>query len=260
MTSKKLLLAGLVAALGLAGTSQAAVIHVAPKLRAVLASDFTPIDPAPDASALPALPGGKYILQVDFLMKIDGLQAGQLGFGNAAVNINATGIAQAADFPGWQADDWRVDKNGPGPGGGVNKWLGNQDSGANSSDLQNILIENAPKDLGAVGVDARTSLGIEPYDNNNLDPLDAPVTPWSDGEYFGTVFFEISGEAGTQGSVSVVAAEGSTYDAQGLLSAVGVTGAPAQSLAFAVQAVPEPSTFALLGLGGALLAFARKRR
>jgi hypothetical protein len=258
MTSKKLLLAGLVAALGLVSTSQAAVIHVAPKLRAVLASDFTPIDPAPDASALPAIPGGKYILQVDFLMTISDLQAGQLGFGNAAVNIDIQGGAQASEFPGWQADDWRVDKNGSGPGGGVNKWLGNQDSGADSTDLQNILIENAPKDLGAVGVDARTSLGIQPYDNNNLDPLDAPVTPWTDGEYFGTVFFEISGDAGTQGSVSVVASEGSTYDALGNLSALGVTGAPAQSLAF--QVVPEPSTFALLGLGGALLAFARKRR
>lgn len=259
MTSKKLLLAGLIAAFGLAGSAQAAVVNIKPKLVGVFNADFSPVDPAAivsqDVSGVVLNPGsGKYLAQIDVVMTISDLQAGQGGFGNAAFNINlGGGLRQSADVPGWGADTSTVDSNGSLPQGVVPKWADNGDFGSSGTDLQGIIIGTAPKQFSTAtgaNTDPRKSLGVAPFNNTAANPHD-------DGEYAGSVFVEFDGVAGTAALFDLLADGGSVYDDAGNLTTDGTTGAGG-SVSFSV--VPEPSALALLGLGSALLVFARKRR
>lgn len=245
MTSKKLLLAGLIAALGLAGTSQAAVINVKPSLVTVFDAAFTDVT----STAVNRVEGttvflnpsaAPYTLQVDLSFTIGSLGATELGFGNAAFNVGLEGaLTQSAAAPGWNPESGKtVDKNGGVPGGIVNKWADNGDYGQ-AGDLRGMVIGTDPPDFGPVGVDPRRVFG------KNGD------------EYFGNVFLDIPGAGGSAGVIAIEGDGGSTYDAANKLVAAGTT-VTGGSINF--QVVPEPSTLALLGLGSALLVFARKRR
>jgi hypothetical protein len=248
MTSKKLLLAGLIAALGLAGTSQAAVINIKPTAVTVFDAAFTDVT----STAVVKNEGGElilapsatpYTIQVDLSFTVGDLAATELGFGNAAFNVELGGqVAQSSVAPGWNAEAGKtVDKNGAAPGGTVNKWADNGDYGV-AGDLRGMVIGTDPPDFGPVGVDPRRAFG------KNGD------------EYFGNVFLEIpGGDGGSAGTFGIAGDGGSTYDAANKLVAAGTT-VTGGLLNISVQAVPEPSTLALLGLGSALLVFARKRR
>ena len=245
MTSKNILLAGLIAALGLAGTSQAAVINVKPSLVTVFDAAFndvtqTAIISNDNGNVLLAPSATPYTLQVDLSFTIGDLAATELGFGNAAFNVELGGaLAQSAAAPGWNPESGQtVDKNGAAPGGVVNKWADNGDYGV-AGDLRGMVIGTDPPDFGPVGVDPRRVFG------KNGD------------EYFGNVFLDIPGAGGSAGVIAIEGDGGSTYDAANKLVAAGTT-VTGGSINF--QVVPEPSTLALLGLGSALLVFARKRR
>jgi hypothetical protein len=259
MTTKKLLLAGLVAAISMAGTVQAAVVSIRPVHVAVLNDDFTPVDPAliishdPAAGATLLERGSKYVLQVDVVMTIGDLQAGQVGFGNAAFNVGLNGLTANDILPGWAADTSNVDSNGTVPGGVVPKWADNGDFGPSGTDLQGIIIGTAPRNFSTTtgaNEDPRRTLGIEPY--NNPDGTGLP------GEYAGSLYLDLSGVAGSVGSLVLDADGGSVYDADGNLSTAGVEAAGG-ALNFNVVPIPEPSTMVLLGLGSVLLVLARKR-
>jgi hypothetical protein len=171
-------------------------------------------------------------------MTITDLQPGQLGFGNAAFNINLfPQLTQSVDLPGWQPDTVTRDKNGPSPGGIVPKWADNGDYGLSGEDLQGIIIGTAPKDHGPVGVDPRRTLGIAPFHNE-------PGTTF-DGEYAASIYVVLPGTA-SGGSVEIEMIGGSTYDAQGNLSTDGVTSVGGR-LDF--QVVPEPTTIGMLVVG-----------
>jgi len=244
----------LLAALVLSATAEAAVIHVTPKIGPVLNDDIPFIDPAmivsqDDAGIVLRPKPGYYILQIDFLLNITDLQPGQVGFGNAAVNIDLFGgVRQWRELPWWIPDAKKFDTNGAQIGGVVPKWAGNQDAGQDTTDLQNILIETAPRSFGPEGVDPRRTLAVPPYHNDLSYGLGSN---YDDGEYFGSILIEFDSLAGNTGGVSAYVTQGSTYDADLMLSAAGVTGGAAQSVSFSI--VPEPMSVALVSI--ALLGF-----
>ncbi|MDZ4781853.1 MAG: PEP-CTERM sorting domain-containing protein [Planctomycetia bacterium] len=247
-------LATLLILYGLADSSNAAVIHVRPKLAAVLKPDFTPADSSAIKSIQPLEAvrlrpsAAKYVLQFDYLMTIEDLVDGQLGFGNVVCNIDLDGVQQAMEYPGWVPDGPPpFDLDSERPGGLVPKWDSNRDAGLIGADLKLILIESNPKGFFTGNppgtdwsTDPRLSLGIAPYFGPHLE-----------GEYIGSTFLEIPGTPGIAGLVTATVLEGSTFNAELLLSAVGTTGGPPAN--FTIEIVPEPSSLGLLSTGAAIL-------
>lgn len=243
---------------GLAIPAQAAVIRVFPKIAAILNADFTPVDPAAVASLDPRVsavlkPGAdKYVVQIDVLMTIEDLQPGQVGFGNAAFNINWTpNLTINQDIPGWVAD-YPSDHN-PFPGGSVPKWADNGDFGPSGTDMQSIIIGTAPRNFSngtGANLDPRRTLGIPPYHNGNF--------PHTDGEYAGSVYMDLPGGM-PLGRLEVVTTGGSVYDDDMNLTTAGVIQAGG-----AVEFVlaPEPATLGLcaVSLASLLIVSRRARR
>jgi hypothetical protein len=252
MTSKKLLLAGLIAALGMAGTVQAATVTLTPSISGVLNKDFTPIDPALIVGDRTLAPRAEdYVLQVEVNMKIEGVPTGDddsTGFSNTAFNVaahddGAVYLDASLGINAWTSDNSQFDSNGPAIGGNVNKWDINSDDGA-ANDLQGVILANITKAFGPAAYDIRRDLGES-----------------AGGEHAGTFFISMPGTAGSTAAAEILAAFGaSTYDATGASSTAGNTAVGGVSESWSVQPIPEPSTLALLGLGSVLLAVARKRR
>lgn len=232
--------------LGSAVASRAAVITVRPKLVAVFNADFSPVDPSSivsiDANHAALNPiAGKYIAQIDVVMTISDLQGSELGFGNAAFNVhlrpNAT---QSVDVPGWNTDAGITPNGG---GGVVPKWADNGDFGPSGTDLQGIIIGTAPKQFSTTTPDPRRTLGIAPYHNSGANPHD-------DGEYAGSIYVELPGRTPT-GALEIEMLGGSTYDANGDLSTIGVTAIGGR---VDFQFVPEPSAISLILFTGLVAA------
>lgn len=254
------------------GPTFAAVIQVRPKFVAALKPDFTPVEPDAVADFDPLTyvrlkpSGEKYILQFDFLMTIESLTEGQVGFGNTLFHINLTGVTQNADLPGWIPDGWRpIDIVGDRPGRMFPKWAGNMDAGPFAGDLQYILLETAPKSFYSgnppgsdTTSDPRRTLGIAPYHNPSMDALGNAIAPHTEGEYASSLFVEVDGTAGNRGVVNTTVIGGSTYNADLLLSTAGSVGGP--PIDFEIRVAPEPSALALFGLGSSALFFTWKRR
>jgi hypothetical protein len=244
MTSKKLLLAGLVAALGLAGSVQAAVVTITPSISAVLNPDFSPVEGVVGTTLDPR--DDYYLLQVEVQVKTTDLGAA-VGFSNTAFNskVEGTGASLYVDVDlgvnAWTPDNPQFDSNGPAPGGNVAKWDINSDDGA-ANDLQGVVLAGITKAFGPVQYDIRRTL-----------------TTVGEGEHAGTFYIKLDGAAGSSASATIMADFGaSTYDAAGTSNTAGNSAVGGSTETY--QVVPEPSTVALLGLGSVLLAFARKRR
>ncbi len=220
-------------------SAQAAVIHIKPSLVTVFDSAFNDVT----STAVDFNANGKvrlrpsvepYTMQVNFTFTIADLREGQLGFGNAAFNIDlARDLIQSTVVPGWQPDIDLSENNGFPPGGFWNKWADNGDYGI-AGDLHGIVVGTDPPDFGPIGVDPRREFGQH------------------GDEFFGNVYVELSGTHGTVGSFSVEGDGGSYYNANNKLVDAGVT-VTGGAIDFLVG-VPEPSSFVLLGLGGVLLA------
>jgi hypothetical protein len=253
MTSKKLLLAGLVAALGLASAAQAATVTVRPvnvtvhDLVTAAAGFNTPTDAANIISKGPGLlelaPSATgYTVKVDVLINASNFGAGEVGFGNVDFNIDLAGVSRNTVRANWRTDSTTVDVDGE----QVPKWADNSDIGV-ANDLKHIVMGIAPKNLADPSVDPRHTLGVAPYNN--------PAGTSYDGEYAGAIYVDIPAGS-TGGTVSIAALGGSYFNANMDL----VAGGNFVGEALEIRIVPEPSTLALLGLGSALLVFARKRR
>lgn len=248
-----------------------AVIQVRPKLAGVYDERFFPVhdneivavDPLSSVRLRPRV--GSYLLQYDFLMTIEDLHPGQLGFGNTAFHIDLNGLTQSRDVPGWIPDGPPlVDVNGGFPRPYLPKWGDNLDAGERADDLKFILLGVAPKSFytgnppgSDTTTDPRWTLGMAPYDNLAASMIGDQVFPHTEGEYAGSIFVELVGTPGSTGQVGTRVLGGSTYNAELLLSTVGTIGGP--PLAFDARVVPEPTTLVLAATSGALLLGIRRR-
>lgn len=248
-------------ALWMASASSAAVIHIRPKLGAVFNPDSTLVEPTSVDVSDPfqgvRLPprAEPYSVRIDFLMTIEELTDGQVGFGNVVFDIELDRLAQNVDLPGWQLDNSTVDINGPIPGGLVPKWADNGDFGIYGTDLRDLLIGTAPRSFGPPQWDTRRTLGLPPYEHGNgyvVNQLGEYVQP-NDGEYAGSLLVDLPGKAGSEGSIRAVVIAGSTYNADLFLSTAGTTGGPPAE--FQLRVVPEPAAWELACAGFAALFF-----
>jgi hypothetical protein len=243
---------------GLSGPLSAAVIHVRPKLAAVFSPTFDLLDDAAivDANSLESVrlwpSTDKYIVRIDYLMTIEELIDGQLGFGNVVFNIDLLGVTQSVDAPEWVPDGPPpYDLDGGWPRSAGNKWAGNLDAGLNRADLKFILVESDPQSFftgippgSDMEADPRRTLGMAPY-----------YGPHAEGEFVGSTYIELPGAPGTRGVVKATVLEGSTFNQALMLSALGTTGgAPAK---LRISVVPEPATWLLLSVSVVLCASCR---
>jgi hypothetical protein len=109
------------------------------------ASTLTALSSIPDLSST-NLPS-PHIVGITFTLHASGYNsaANQRGFGNLWFDINLTGNSlesvPVGSFPaGWIASNPLVDTNGSNPGGSLQRWFANEDTG-NPADMKDILLD-----------------------------------------------------------------------------------------------------------------------
>jgi hypothetical protein len=225
-----------------ASDASAALVRIWPKLVAVFGPDFERVDGPLVPSATP------YIAQIDILMTIDDLQPGQIGFGNAAFDIELRGnVSQSSLAPGWMPDTSTLDLGSWGEF--IAKWPDNGDFGQSGQDLRAIIIGISPRQFSDDRFpdrnDPRRSLGIAPFNN----PMDHFHT---DGEYAGSLYVDfLADKSGAFGDIELIPRGSSYYDTDGLLSTTNMT---THGEALVLRAVPEPTSAALASVAIAVFA------
>jgi hypothetical protein len=207
---------------------QAAVIAVNPVVGGWYDTGFNPIAPVPAGTS----PGVPVIVQVDLMMQVLSLGAGEDSFGNAGLSIQKTGPLAEVGI-GYQPNNPTVDSNGALPGGLVNMFGQNADYGADAMDLQGILASMATGSF-ANASDPRRKVGEEgPY-------------------LLGSVFMQWDGVG--QATLSIDPLQVSAKLTGGAF--VEAQAAPPAVLEFG--AIPEPASISLVGMS--LLGLALRRR
>ena len=229
-------IAGLMVAV-LAGSAGAASLTLTGEVTAAFdRTTFTPVA-LPDISQ-PV--GVELIYQIDIAFEISDLGdphplgGTEEGFGGLSMDLVRSNIGVPADFMvGYVGDTSTIDVNGPVPGGVVNLWLLNEDSGSDTLDLVNI----------AIAVSGGTWQG----------PTD-PRLGIGEGspQALGTAYVVWDGVSA--GSVTIDVLSFGTVNGDGKAATDGDGSATGGTINF----VPEPATLSLLGLGA--VALIRRRR
>ena len=223
-----------------ASEGAAAVISVQPVVAGFL-------DPATFAQ-LPSVPPGTnpghaVVVQVDVMMEVLSLASGEDGFGIAAFSFdsNSNGLGDLVpdiDAGGWYANNICVD-SGPGPGGLFCLFALNSDIGADSQDLEGILVQMA---VGAFTnrADPRRTVG------EAGSSLGVPFL-------LGSAFLEWNGLGGVTFTLNPLQVAAKLTTGQFVIGEA----APSATIALG-RDVPEPCSVVLLGSG--LLAMVFRRR
>jgi hypothetical protein len=224
-----------------AAQAQAGNFTITPTVVAVYDSAFTLIDPAPAGTLgtnVTIQPAGPLTYEVQFLMTLDSLAAGEDGFGLIGFNIDlGAGLSDSGDA-GWTPNNPPVDTNGPTPGGTGNNMFGtNTDSGPSGTDEQGMLVQMATGQF-TNAVDPRRAVG----EAGSTFPV-----PFN----LGTMF--ILWDNVTNATLSIGGAQFAVKMTDG--SFVGNQAGTTGTVTFGV---PEPTSIAMVGLSMVGLAFRRR--
>ena len=201
-----------VAALGLfAATVNAGTFTVTP----VVGEAFTP-DFSGTVAFDPMNPGSEdVVLQVDLLLDVANLDPGVEGLANLAFNVDLGGLSPFTGT-GYNANpELTFDNNGPLPGGITPIFPTNQDAGADTSDLQDIIVSLAGGQTNAAAV------GVGQGSPANIGNIFVPYNGASDGNVtISVVGTQASGAAG--GVFTVI--DGATFPVGELVLGAVATG------------------------------------